>query len=352
MASSPKSPPETSSAQSKERGNPLLEKQTKYLSTLSKITKQTFFSNDHISTETRAKVWSVQAELGEKLVNQYAWATPDKRSLQILQYFGSSCNGIVEIGCGANAYWARQMHDLGISVLAFDVQLNQGGVINSIDDEKGTDDSGEINCKKRKHDSIQKDNTARDGDVDTDIERKSFDNGLVIYKGGPNVLTSHLNFQDMDKRVLFLCYPDEDVFIDDEENGNHHENDDNVDEEDNAPTSMGAACLENYKGDTIVHVGELFGDTLSMDQAPWGRSSGAEFQQRLFSEYHCVLKAKLTNWLHVKDTISVWKRSKCCTIVFEAEDENDDNEESDYKYIPEDEMLPSDLAAPCAKHLL
>ena len=115
---------------------------------------------------------------------------------------------------------------------------------------------------------------------------------------------------------------------------------------------MGADCLDHYKGQYVIHVGELFGDTLSMEQAPWGRSSSPDFQDRLAAEYHCVLKASLTNWLHVRDTISVWKRSETCTIVFAAEGENDEEEEVEYKHIPVEERLPTDLAAPCLQHIL
>lgn len=331
--------------------NLLLEKQRKFLSSLPESVKQNFFSNEHVSAETRAQIWSDQAELGEGLVNKYSWATPDERALNIIKYFASKCDGIVEIGCGSNAYWTNLMINLGVSVLAFDIQLLQGGKIHhKIKDDDNNDvgfeanDNSDSNGKKRKHSSIQMNGSS------VQIESKRFDNGLVIYKGGPEVLSQNSKFKDIHNRVLFLCYPDEDVFED--EHNQYDNEDDDYEANSTSISSMGAACLEHYMGDTIIHVGELFGDTLSMDHAPWGRSSSAEFQQRLFSEYHCILRAKLTNWLHVRDTISVWKRSQCCSIVFQAEDEGDENEESEYKYIPENEVIQTDVAAPCAQHLL
>ena len=337
--------------------NPLHNKQTKYLSSLPKNIIQHYFSNDHIDAETRAQIWSEQAELGEGCVNDFAWATPDNRALNIIKHFsstsGSDSSGVVEIGCGANAYWSRQMHDSGINVLAFDAQINQGGKINNSNDDDHEDDNdddenNEKNNKKRKYDNVNATKSDTDNNDDNDNEKKCFEDGFAIYKGGPEVLSSNSNFKDMDKRVLFLCYPDEDVYIQDVKD------DDNENDEESAPTTMGAVCLEHFQGDTIIHVGELVGDTISMDQAPWGRSSGAEFQQRLCAEYHCLIKAKLTNWLHVRDTISVWKRSKSCSIVFQGEDDDEDDkdEEVEYKYIPEDEILPNDIAAPCVKHLL
>jgi hypothetical protein len=123
--------------------------------------------------------------------------------------------------------------------------------------------------------------------------------------------------------------------------------------------SMAAACLEHYTGSTIIHVGELYGDTLSLEQAPFGRSSSSEFSQRLAAEYHCILRMKLeSNWLHVRDTLSVWKRSETCCMAFQ-DDDDDGNESKNssygdmyYKYIPPEEILPVDCAAPCVAHLL
>lgn len=281
-------------------------------------------------------------------MNQYSWATPDTRALNILKHFGSQCNGVVEIGCGANAYWARQIHDLGIDVMAFDSHLKKGGKIDYQDDEEEAQESLAHERKKRKTD----DNHSSRG------VKKTFGDGLIIHQGGPEVLSSDdSKYKDLDKRVLFLCYPDEDVLDEvlnqmtneKENDGEESEKDANFDAA--LPTSLGAACLEHFRGEIVIHVGELVGDTLSLDQAPWGRSTGPECQQRLCAEYHCLLKAKLTNWLHVRDTISVWKRSKVCSIVFQGEDD-DDTEEVEYKYIPEDEKLPSDVAASCVKHLL
>lgn len=48
---------------------------------------------------------------------------------------------------------------------------------------------------------------------------------------------------------------------------------------------MAAECLEHFRGSTLLHAGELFGDTPMMDKAPWGRTSSQQFQERLFSEF-------------------------------------------------------------------
>ena len=305
--------------------NPLLSKQTKFLSSVPRKARHHFFSEEHVDGETRGDIWTRQADLGEELVDKYAWATPDDRALGILRHFSP----IVEIGCGANAYWARLMHSAGIDVVAYDMAVEDGGHIQKQEKKSG---------KKRKSGGSNFSN----GDGG-----KGDGKHFAVRKGGPDVLSSNA----MRKRALFLCYPDEDDQDADGAAGQDY--DDNKDGEELPPLSMGAACLENYQGDIVIHVGELHGDTLSMDQAPWGRSSAPEFQQRLAAEYHCLLKAALPNWLHVRDTISVWKRSQTCTMVFEGDEEDDESdEEIEYKYIPPNERLPQDVAAPCLQHLL
>jgi hypothetical protein len=278
--------------------NPLYEKQQTFLLALKRKERGDFFSSS-LDADRRAELWMAQADLGETLINQYSWATPDERSLRILRHFSP----IVEIGCGANAYWSRLMDQAGLDVVAYDLDPTSGGKVNSRSPNAGD-------------------------------ERKRQASGFRVRKGGPEVL------REQSGRTLFLCYPDED----DEASQST---------EMKEPFSMGAACLEHYTGDYVIHVGEVYGDTLAMDQAPWGRSSSPEFQQRLASEFHCILRAGLSNWLHVRDTISVWKRTETCCIVFAAgEDEGEEDEETEYRYIPEAERMPADAAAPCLLHLL
>lgn len=278
--------------------NPLLTKQQRYLESVSPNERENLFSLELVSPERRGELWMEQADLGEELVNQYSWATPDERALRILKHLSP----VVEIGCGANAYWCRVMTQAGVDVVGYDGNPQGGGKIQN-----------QKSSKRKRQPSFR------------------------VRQGGPEVLAR----DEMKNRTLFVCYVDE-------------EPPEEQDGEDSM--TLGAACLEHYQGDYVVHVGELYGDTLSMDQAPWGRSSGPEFQQRLASEYHCLLRAKLTNWLHVRDTISVWKRTERCSIVFAEEDDREqqdgEEEEVEYRHIPVEERLPTDVAAPCLQHLL
>ena len=296
-----------------DQNNPLLEQQAKFFSSsgVKDYERHEFFS-PKIPSDRRAKLWMDQTDVGEDLVNRYAWATPNATAIRILKEFSP----IVEIGCGSNAYWCRLLRQAGVDMIGYDVNVTAGGKI-----------EGSTNSMKK--------------------NIKATNGASFLKQGGPKVLASKELRES--GRTLFLCYPDEE---DDEEGGSPNEDSDDDDE---LPSSMGWQCLHHYTGEHVIHVGETFLDSnYGMEQAPWGRSSSPEFQQRLSSEYHCILKVELPNWFHTRDTISVWKRSTISTIVFAAEDDEEDeeDEEVEYRHIPREERLPMNIAAPCMAHLL
>jgi hypothetical protein len=271
--------------------NPMLDQHKRFMESLSENDRHHFFSRELMDPERRGKIWMDQADLGEELIDRYSWAIPDDRALRILKNFSP----IVEIGCGANAYWCSCMKAAGIEVVGYDLEPKKGGKINKESQARST---------------------------------------FEVRFGGPEALQR----EDLHNHSLFLCYPDEEVYV--SQHG------------DQEAESLGCACLENFKGEYVVHVGELYGDTLSLDQGPWGRSSSADFQVRLARDFHCLLKAELPNWLNARDTISVWKRSEPCSIFLAGEDDDEEEEELEYRYIPKEERLLMDFAAPCLAHLL
>ena len=323
--------------------NPLLVEQRKFLQKeMTSKERDYFFDNTKVSPTRRAELWMEQAEIGERLVNKFSWATPTETSFRVLRHFSP----LVEMGCGSNAYWIRQLlewdHDQQqkqqqngdakpIDIIGFDGDIHSGGKISSLSAHK----------KDKNMD-----------DKKTMVLNSSPGKNFIVQRGGPEVLSDP---QIVNKdRSLFLCYPDdEDIVIDGEDNGGTIQ-------------SFGWNCLDNFQGQYIIHVGELImaDNNLSYDQAPWGRSSSPEFQQRLMSEYHCIYKITLPNWVHVRDTLTVWKRTELCTMVFAASDDEDNHEDGNqceeeeaeeevhYRHIPPDEILPVNVAAPCMSHLL
>ncbi|EEC45686.1 predicted protein [Phaeodactylum tricornutum CCAP 1055/1] len=271
--------------------NPLGTAVDTFLTSLAADERDGFFAPT-LDPERRGAIWMEQADEGELCVNRCSWAIPSQPALNVLRHLAP----IVEIGCGANAYWCRLARQAGIDVVGYDMHPNRGGTILA---------AATVSAANA--------------------------GSFPVRRGGPSVLAQPEN----KGRTLFLCYADEDV---------QEGRDESV--------SMAAECLKYFSGEYVIHVGELYGDTLSMEQAPWGRSSSPEFQQQLAAQFHCVLEMQLPNWLHVRDTLSVWKRSQTCAIVFAAEDENDQDEEVEYRHIPMDERLPRNRAAPFLEHLL
>ena len=125
-------------------------------------------------------------------------------------------------------------------------------------------------------------------------------------------------------------------------------------------------CLELFQGDFVIHVGELFGSSLSQSHLPFGRTSSPGFQERLVSEFHCVLSHPLTRrWSHSsRDCLTVWKRTIFkpvnWALIPDEEDEEDtpkdgnkkevqdSDDEEHWAIIPKEEIFPQSLA--CQKY--
>ena len=147
-----------------------------------------------------------------------------------------------------------------------------------------------------------------------------------VRRGGAEALKDHK------ASTLLLCYPD------DHEDGGERE------------TPLSVECLEAFDGDLIIHVGELFGDSLSVsmegqetpdDLWPWGRSTDPRFQARLVGEFHKILQVPLPCWANARDTLSVWRRSGTSVVAGDR-----------YAHVPRDERLSLELACPATAHLL
>lgn len=71
--------------------------------------------------------------------------------------------------------------------------------------------------------------------------------------------------------------------------------------------SFSLDCLKFYKGNTIIHIGEMFGETLSSN--PWGQTTSRDFQIQLGECFRCVSRVQLPNWPGHMDSLTVWSRA-------------------------------------------
>eukprot|EP00752_Nemacystus_decipiens_P004170 g3813.t1 len=230
--------------------------------------------------ERRSELWEIMCEGGDVLRQRFAWAIPDERALRIIQHFSP----IVEVGSGLG-YWAKLLRSRGADVMAYDKVAG------------APDDTTSPISKKKKGTKV-KESGGANPDGGSEDETPSF--WIKVNEGGPEILEEPCN----EKRSLFLCYPDD--FEGETE-------------------SLGLRCLFSYEGDVVIHVGELFGDSVSMrpGQSPWGRTTSQECQEELASKFHCILKVPLPSWPHARDTLTIWKRHSLCVIHYDDSSEEE-----------------------------
>ncbi|CAB1104065.1 unnamed protein product [Ectocarpus sp. CCAP 1310/34] len=250
--------------------------------------------------ERRSELWEIMCSGGDVLRQRFAWAIPDERALRIIKHFGP----IVEIGSGLG-YWAKLLRARGVDINAYDKVAGTPDTASAAPDSSRT--KGKSTSKDAKVKSAAEGVVKEDADEGGGDETPSF--WIKVNEGGPDVLEEPCN----EGRSLFLCYPDD--FEGETE-------------------SLGLRCLHAFEGDVVIHVGELFGDSVSMTpgQSPWGRTTSQECQEELASKFHCILKVPLPSWPHSRDTLTVWKRHSFCSIQYDDDDDDDsDDNEADEK---------------------
>ena len=279
--------------------NPFLEAFNQTTASLDPDRLKTIF-HDSTSPDERGVLFNEMCDAGESLVNEFGWAVPTERVLTILKHFSP----IVEIGSGANAYLGHLSKAAMIDINCYDIAPLDGGLL--------------TNNKKRKLTTSPKTS--------------------ITLPGGPSVLQNPEN----KNKTLLLCFPDQ--FL-----------------QEDSDIPMALSALKNFTGEHIIHIGELYGDTVAHDhQAPFGRSSSPDFQIQLATDFHCLLKIELPHWPHEGTTCSVWKRTKTCELVFDDDEDSPDDDDTEsnsnsdslkYANIPPNEQLPRTISTPSTRHL-
>jgi hypothetical protein len=91
-----------------------------------------------------------------------------------------------------------------------------------------------------------------------------------VREGGPEVI------ERWSERSLFLCWPP----LDD---------------------SLAAGCLARYRGEVVLHVGEL---------GEGARTGDSNFQRRLLEEFALEREVALPGWPGYADRLTVWRRKE------------------------------------------
>lgn len=229
----------------------------------------------------------------EGLKSKYSVAIPDKESLILLSVIGKG-QGIIQMKTSNhdNGYWSYLLKQRQVSCKIFNVFKAEE--------------------KKSKKASTQKTKQW------TPILNKDCSSKIQ------HILKDHSNY------ALLMIYPDfimdnntinqtNDKKNDDEDNEKHKYKSfghmmsvDNVENKENKELPS-LQCLKHFKGNWIVHIGELFGYTFD-GLNPWGKTTSMQFQIYLQTHFHKVYQHEMRRWPLFRDTITVWRRNKIVNV--------------------------------------
>jgi hypothetical protein len=210
--------------------NAMLSELKKGNNLLSDAGLKTLFDPSQNDDESRVAMFDMLGEVGSVIQEKYSWACPDERALNILAHFSP----IVEIGAG-HGYWASLLRKRNVDISAYDI----------LAPPEGSDKASKSSKKKA---------LAKALEIGVGVSEEGGKFWTNVVGGSAEVLLLPEN----KNRNLFLSFPDE-------------------------VSELALECLRNYMGEYIIHVGELIGagdGTLSIEDAPWGRSTTKNFQVR------------------------------------------------------------------------
>jgi len=196
--------------------------------------------------------------------NAHAWSVPCEAALELI----SAQSPLLELGAG-NGLWARLLRERGADVLAFDTRRWS--------DAYARGGGGSARAGRAPPPA------AANGD-ELMGARES-----IVREGGPQEAATHR------ERALVLMWPDY-----------------------GGRGSYGLACLEAYKGDVLVLVGEWRDRTYGAytEGLPeTGQSFSKDFQTAVEKSFERVSEARLPNWPYFLDTVTIWRRRRRAFVL-------------------------------------
>jgi hypothetical protein len=176
----------------------------------------------------------------QELVNKYSWAIPNEEAIQTLVDYSP----IIEVGAGTG-YWASLISQERGDILAFDNSISS---FNSI--SPSLSNSIFISPSFSPYENCQAGNKY-----------------YLVEKGNENIVRDYSN------RTLFLCWPP-------------------------YKEKMAFNCLNNYKGNTLIYIGEERG----------GCTADEAFFNLLDKDWKLIKEISIPQWPYIHDYLFIYKR--------------------------------------------
>eukprot|EP01083_Nonionella_stella_P017997 50348_1 len=251
----------------------------------------------------------------EYLKYKYSVAIPDKKALKLISVVAKG-QGVIEMKTSnhSKGYWSHLLSQRDVSCKVFNVQSSDNSNSNNAWKHK----------KKNKHKNNKKSKQTLAAEAKEWI--------TILNKDSSSKINDIL--KDYSQYVLLMIYPDfemdRNVINDILERQNKTMEDMNEEDEGEMNnneryqafgslmksaqgTLPSVECLRSYKGNYVVHVGELFGCTYDASNV-WGRTTSMQFQIELQTHFHKVYQYEMARWPMFRDTLTIWRRNKVSKV--------------------------------------
>ena len=274
----------------------------------------------------------------EYLKYKYSVAIPDKISLKVLSVLAKGLQIIqVKTSNHDNGYWIRLLTQRNVKCKMFNAHNPKHLKLLSNDINNNNNNKVWNNKKKKtkknKHKNLQKSKKIlaaeakqwtsilnRDCSSKINDILKDYSNSILLMIYPDFVMDDGIINEVIKRENRRIIYDnkqengdDDESFFGENDNGKYQIFGSLIDTKDREEPLPSVECLRHFKGNYVVHIGELFGCTYNT-LCPWGRTTSMQFQIELQTNFHKIHQHEMRRWPLFRDTLTIWRRNKIINV--------------------------------------